>query len=106
MQANISPDISWVPGCFPFVPSTEVNGEWFVDGTGAFCASLSGHYASVVLTLNGVPGRVRTAVDNTTVSYINNSCIAFVCLSDLVNANSIGNSTGTTATISRFRLTS
>jgi len=67
MQTNISPDVSWVPSWFPFIPSTEVNGEWFVDGNGEFSASLSGRYASVVPAAD-VAGSMEINNDSTILS--------------------------------------
>jgi hypothetical protein len=48
MQTRVAPDVSWVPPWFPFVPTTEVVGDWFVNGDGEFRASLSGTYTSTV----------------------------------------------------------
>ena len=48
MQARIAPDVSWVPDWFPFVPQTEAVGDWFVNGEGAFAATLRGSYVSTV----------------------------------------------------------
>ena len=48
MQTIIAPDTSWVPASFPFVPDTETVGEWFINGTGDFNASLSSTFKSTV----------------------------------------------------------
>ena len=48
MQTRVAPDVSWVPTWFPFVPATEVVGDWFVNGDGEFRASLHGGYRSTV----------------------------------------------------------
>jgi hypothetical protein len=48
MMMRIAPDVSWVPDWFPFVPSTEVVGEWSILGDTVFAASLSGGYQSTV----------------------------------------------------------
>lgn len=48
MMMRIAPDVSWVPDWFPFVPSTEVVGEWSILGDTAFSASLSGSFQSTV----------------------------------------------------------
>jgi hypothetical protein len=48
MQTRVAPDVSWVPTWFPFVPATEVVGDWFVNGDGELRASLHGGYRSTV----------------------------------------------------------
>jgi hypothetical protein len=48
MQTRIAPDVSWVPDWFPFVPTTEIVGDWFLNGDGEFEASLRGSYQSTV----------------------------------------------------------
>lgn len=48
MQATIAPDVSWQPNWFPILPSTEIVGNWVVDGKGVFEATLKGEYRSTL----------------------------------------------------------
>ena len=57
LQMNISPDVSWVPEWFPFVPSSPITGEWSIEGDGVYQAALSGAYRSAVPPAN-VDGRL------------------------------------------------
>lgn len=46
MQMTIAPDVSWQPDWFTILPSTEVVGEWVINGDETFSAKLSGQYTS------------------------------------------------------------
>jgi hypothetical protein len=48
MQTTIAPDVSWQPEWFPILPTTEVIGNWSIDGSGDFSALLSGSYESTI----------------------------------------------------------
>jgi hypothetical protein len=46
MQTRIGPDVSWVPGWFPFVPTTETNALWSFDGNGDYLVDLDASFRS------------------------------------------------------------
>ncbi len=48
MQTTIAPDVSWQPDWFPILPTTEIVGNWSIDGNGEFSALLSGDYDSQI----------------------------------------------------------
>jgi hypothetical protein len=48
MQTTIAPDVSWQPDWFPILPTTEIVGNWSIDGSGEFSALLSGSYDSQI----------------------------------------------------------
>lgn len=48
MQTTIAPDVSWQPDWFPVLPSTEIVGNWHINGNGEFSALLSGGYDSQI----------------------------------------------------------
>jgi len=67
MQTRVAPDVSWVPDWFPFVPTTEVVGDWFVNGDGEFSASLGGSYRSIVPPAD-IAGRMQISNEGTILS--------------------------------------
>jgi hypothetical protein len=48
MQTTIAPDVSWQPDWFPILPTTEIVGNWSIDGSGEFSGLLSGSYDSQI----------------------------------------------------------
>ena len=48
MQTVVAPDVSWAPSWMPFVPTTEIVGDWYIKANGEFDATLSGAYKSTL----------------------------------------------------------
>jgi hypothetical protein len=66
MQTVIAPDVSWQPSWFTILPTTEIVGNWSIDGSGAFSAELTGDYEST-MPAAAMSGRMR--LDNNGASF-------------------------------------
>jgi len=64
---QVAPDVSWVPSWFPFVPTTEVNGQAFINGDTYFSFELDGSYRSTIPAAD-IAGSMRIDNDSTTFS--------------------------------------
>ncbi|MBV1914425.1 MAG: putative Ig domain-containing protein [Pseudomonadales bacterium] len=67
MQTVIAPDVTWAPDWFPFLPTTEVIGDFFVNGSGGLEASLAGSYISTIPSAN-VNGKIVVSQEQVTMS--------------------------------------
>lgn len=67
MQTVIAPDVAWAPTWFPFLPTTEVIGDFFVNGTGDLEASLAGSYLSTIPSAN-VKGKILVSKNQVTMT--------------------------------------
>ncbi len=65
MQTIVAPDVSWQPDWFTILPTTEIVGNWSVDGNGEFSAELSGDYEST-LPAAAMSGTMRLDNNGTT----------------------------------------
>lgn len=70
MQTTIAPDVSWQPEWFPILPSSEIVGQWSINGSGEFSVGLQGSYDSVIpqaklqgsMTLNNDGAKFTAAI--------------------------------------------
>ena len=67
MQVVVAPDVTWAPNWFPFLPTTEVIGDFFVNGSGGLEASLAGSYISTIPSAN-VNGKIVVSQEQVTMS--------------------------------------
>jgi len=48
LQMTVEPDVSWQPNWFSIIPTTQIIGNWMVNGDGSYSALLSGEYRSTI----------------------------------------------------------
>ena len=48
MQMTIAPDVSWQPEWFSILPTSEIVGNWLINGDGTISAELKGSYQSTI----------------------------------------------------------